>query len=351
MDPGDSDQFNEEGWFPAVALERLPKEPGGFEHWSFGDLSALDCADSAGRKTLDAFLELLGARLVNRNTREAYLRAWVLFLGFCGRRGIQLGQVKPVDVGLWLKCKGSVNTKRQRLAAIRCLFDALLERGVVTSNPAARARAPRLDRDYSSTPVFDLEEIRSFLRSVNTDSLQGVRDKALFSVLLFTWCRVSALVSLKVGDFVWRDVVDRHGSRVRERFVQLKEKRGKEFELPCHHDLIEALDRWLDRAGISAIPDSPVFLSLDKDRKTLTDRPLDRRSVFKLVTKRATLCGILKKVGCHSFRATAITEYLNAGGALEIAQRIAGHRQASTTKIYDRSRDRLTLDELERFKL
>jgi hypothetical protein len=39
---------------------------------------------------------------------------------------------------------------------------------------------------------------------------------------------------------------------------------------------------------------------------------------------------------------------MNAGGALETAQRIAGHSQLSTTKIYDRSRDRLTLSEIER---
>jgi hypothetical protein len=38
---------------------------------------------------------------------------------------------------------------------------------------------------------------------------------------------------------------------------------------------------------------------------------------------------------------------MNAGGSLEIAQRIAGHSQLSTTKIYDRSRDRLTMAEIE----
>jgi len=75
---------------------------------------------------------------------------------------------------------------------------------------------------------------------------------------------------------------------------------------------------------------------------------MSRKSVWKLVQARAQACGLKKRVCCHSFRATGITEYMNAGGSLEIAQRIAGHSQLSTTKIYDRSRDRLTIAEIER---
>jgi hypothetical protein len=59
-------------------------------------------------------------------------------------------------------------------------------------------------------------------------------------------------------------------------------------------------------------------------------------------------CGLQKPVCCHSFRATGIIEQ-NAGGALDIAQRIAGHSQLSTTKIYDRSEDRVTIVGLHGF--
>ena len=43
--------------------------------------------------------------------------------------------------------------------------------------------------------------------------------------------------------------------------------------------------------------------------------------------------GILKRVCCHSFRATGVTEYMNAGDTIEIAQRVAGHTSPSTTRI------------------
>ena len=42
---------------------------------------------------------------------------------------------------------------------------------------------------------------------------------------------------------------------------------------------------------------------------------------------------------------------MNSGGTIEIAQRIAGHTSPSTTRIYDRSGDRLTIEEIERVQI
>jgi integrase/recombinase XerD len=53
-------------------------------------------------------------------------------------------------------------------------------------------------------------------------------------------------------------------------------------------------------------------------------------------------------VCCHTFRATGITTYLEAGGTIEKAQQIAAHESPKTTKPYDRTRDAITLDEVER---
>jgi hypothetical protein len=50
-------------------------------------------------------------------------------------------------------------------------------------------------------------------------------------------------------------------------------------------------------------------------------------------------------------KGTGVTEYMNSGGTIEIAQRIAGHTSPATTRIYDRSGDRLTLEEIERVQI
>jgi hypothetical protein len=54
---------------------------------------------------------------------------------------------------------------------------------------------------------------------------------------------------------------------------------------------------------------------------------------------------------CHTFRATGITAYLEAGGTLENAQAMAAHESPRTTKLYDCTGDEITLDEVERIAI
>ena len=248
--------------------------------------------------------------------------------------------MKPYHFGLWLKRHtGSVATLRQHLAAVRLLFDHLLEKGVVDINPAARAKPPRLERESAHTPVFEQNEIKAFLEAIKLDSLIDKRDKALCTVLLYSWARVSAIVALRVEDYY-----ERKG----ERWLRLHEKRGKIHEVPVHSKAREAVDEWLLASGLGSNPSAPLFPAFGKNKKTPELRHMDRTSVWKLVQARAHASGLKKRVCCHSFRATGITEYMNAGGSLDIAQRMAGHSQLSTTKIYDRSQDRLTMAEIEK---
>ena len=103
-------------------------------------------SESTRAKTAEAFLELLGARVRNPNTRSAYRVAWRSFLAFCSARQLELESVKAYHVGSWLdQHPGSRSTQRQHLAALRLLFDSLMMRGVVEYNPAARARGRSSD--------------------------------------------------------------------------------------------------------------------------------------------------------------------------------------------------------------
>jgi integrase/recombinase XerD len=61
--------------------------------------------------------------------------------------------------------------------------------------------------------------------------------------------------------------------------------------------------------------------------------------------------GVSTPVSCHSFRATGITVYLENKGTLETAQKIAAHESFRTTKLYDRTDDQLTLDEIEKISV
>ena len=73
--------------------------------------------------------------------------------------------------------------------------------------------------------------------------------------------------------------------------------------------------------------------------------------VFRMIRRRAVEAGVKTAIGCHSFRALGITTYLKNGGTLEKAQQMAAHESPRTTKLYDRIRDVVTLDEVERIVL
>jgi integrase len=70
--------------------------------------------------------------------------------------------------------------------------------------------------------------------------LLDIRDKALFSVLIYGWARVSAVVALKVQDYY---------QRKGERWLRLNEKRGKIHEVPVHSKARESVDQWLLASG------------------------------------------------------------------------------------------------------
>jgi len=70
-----------------------------------------------------------------------------------------------------------------------------------------------------------------------------------------------------------------------------------------------------------------------------------------MIKRRCRHIGLPPRICCHTFRATGITAYLENGGTLEHAQAIAAHESPRTTKLYDRTSDQITLDEIERIAI
>jgi integrase len=82
----------------------------------------------------------------------------------------------------------------------------------------------------------------------------------------------------------------------------------------------------------------------------LTDKPMTQADAWRMIRRRAIAAGIPERIGNHTFRATGITAYLANGGLLEHAQEMAAHKSPRTTKLYDRTKERLTQDEVERIR-
>jgi integrase len=83
----------------------------------------------------------------------------------------------------------------------------------------------------------------------------------------------------------------------------------------------------------------------------VTVHPLHENDVLRMIKKRAAAADLPTTIGCHTFRATGITAYLENGGTIEKAQQIAAHASPRTTKLYDRTSDTVTLEEIERIAI
>jgi integrase len=134
-------------------------------------------------------------------------------------------------------------------------------------------------------------------------------------------------------------------------WVRLHEKGGKQHEMPAHHKLEAFIDEYLEAAGIGAASKSPLFRAAIGRAGTLSLRGMNRIDAYRMVQRRALKAGLPVLIGCHTFRATGITAYLEAGGSLENAQAMAAHESPRTTKLYDRTGDEITLEEVERIRI
>lgn len=298
--------------------------------------------DKAGENGRRRFVEFFAANIRNPNTRKAYALAVGEFLAWCDRAGVpELAAIEPVLVASYieqLQNRVKAPTVRQHLAAIRAMFDYLVTGGVIRHNPAASVRGPKHVVRKGLTPVLTADEARMLLDSIDTGTVRGLRDKALISVMVYSFARVGAVLAMRVEDFYVEG---------RRAWFRLHEKGGRLHCVPAHHKAADHVEAYIDAAGIAADRKGPLFRAIGAGEE-LRRKPPDPSNVLGMIKKRAVSVGLPRTICCHTFRATGITAYLANGGTIENAQAIAAHECLTTTKLYDRTGDAITLDEVER---
>ena len=164
------------------------------------------------------FLEFFAGRIANARTRAAYGRAVGQFLGWCEARGLRLRDISPLHVAAaYIRTyPGSAPTVKQYLAAIRMLGDWLVVNQVLPLNPAAAVRGPKHVVTKGATPVLSPAEARKLLETIDTSALAWLRDRALLSVMLYSFARVSAVLG-KCGDRITSGRGSRGGLRLHEK--------------------------------------------------------------------------------------------------------------------------------------
>lgn len=299
---------------------------------------------TAGRPAQTAWDDFFDGRLANVHTRKAYNRAIRNFLEWAQAQGLELQTIRAGDVGRYLQAHpGSPPTQKQVLAALRRFFNLLVERHIVIINPAAVAQTVRYSVVEGKTAEITKEQIRQLLAAIDTESVVGLRDRCLIRTLIYTAARAGAVARLRRKDFY-------HSGN--QPFFRFHEKGGKSREIPVRHELEEDLRRYLEAAQlVEADPKTPLFPTAVRREKRFTSRAMDGSDVARMIRRRMTEARLPANLTAHSFRVAAITDLIRQGIPIEDVQYLAGHADARTTRLYDRSDRRVTRNIVERIGL
>jgi site-specific recombinase XerD len=217
---------------------------------------------------------------------------------------------------------------RRRLSALSSLFKHLVRHGHATKNPVTEIERPAINRDEGTTLAFAKADARKLLDTPAEDTLVGLRDRAILSVGLQVGLRRAEIAGLTVGDL--------HQNRGFDSLRVIR-KGGRRDALAINPQTAARLRAYIERAGHGADMDGPLFRPLHHNGKqSHARRAMDPDAIDRLVRKYAATIGQVRGYSAHSMRATFITTALENGAQLEDVQKAAGHRDPSTTKLYDR---------------
>jgi integrase/recombinase XerC/integrase/recombinase XerD len=223
-------------------------------------------------------------------------------------------------------------TIAKQLSVIRGVYRQFGKRGLVdwaVVQDIQAVESPRVQKH--STPILTELEARSLLHQPDLTTMAGVRDHAMLFVFFKTACRVSAVANATIGS------VERSGLDL---YLVVEEKGGKR-QRKALLESSNSLLRYMDAVTSIGEPrDAPLFRPVAKDRKTLLNKHMSRRSILDRIKRHAIAAGIdvsrfgSRDICCHSLRGTSITNAIQHGAKLEQAQALAGHSDIRTTQGY-----------------
>lgn len=281
------------------------------------------------------------ANIENPKTRRAYrndIRDFSLFVGLTKPEDMRA--VTRAHVIAWrddLKSRALAKaTIRRKLSALASLFAHLCECNAVADNPVHGVTRPKSSTGEGKTPALSDAQARMLMEAPDPNTLKGIRDRAILSVLLYHGIRREELCRLRVCD-----------RQSRQGVLQfcVQGKGDKERYIPIHPNTGRLIDDYLLMAGHGADPQAPLFRPVKNNRtKEGLDRPLNTNAIYLLVRKYAAETGLAAEItqllGPHAMRATAATNALDHQADIAKVQEMLGHADISTTRSYDRRKSR-----------
>lgn len=214
--------------------------------------------------------------------------------------------------------KNEKNTIARKLSALRSFFRYLIKEKIIEDDPTEALLTPKLKKRLPvHLPVDDMFRL---LDSMETNTLLGARNRAMFETLYSTGIRVSELSDLNLYDVDFSNA-----------FIRVMGKGDRERMVPIGKSAMNAIMKYRRKLGekteIGMDSDSPLFLNCFNKRLTT-------RSIGRILENISRECGLPVSVHPHALRHSFATHMLDAGADLRIVQEILGHKSLSTTQKY-----------------
>jgi integrase/recombinase XerD len=207
------------------------------------------------------------------------------------------------------------------LSSIKSFFKYLCQDKQFHDNPAEILETPKRWRKLPD--VLSPEDVDNLLKSPDTESVLGLRDKAMLEVLYASGLRVSELINLKVNQL-----------DMEVGYLRTLGKGSKERIVPIGSMAKKAVENYI-------LSSRPALASNRKDGRkaeelfvTRRGRGMTRQGFWKLLKGYVTKANIRASVSPHTLRHAFATHLLERGADLRSVQQMLGHSDISTTQIY-----------------
>lgn len=279
--------------------------------------------DQRLRTYLDA---LATQRGFSENTFRAYENDLDEFFAFIQKDARKpnadlVKQVDPLGIRAYLGYLHKLNKKStiaRKLSAIRTFFKFLVKQGLLETNPAETIQTPKQEK---AIPAYlSVDDMFRLLDSITTNTLAGLRNRAIFETIYSSGLRVSELAGLNCGSIdAGRGMLRVLGKGSRERIVPV----GRRALASIKSYRV----RLMKEKGICSDYDSAVFLNYRNGRLT-------PRSIARILDQLVLQCSLMVPVSPHALRHSFATHMLDAGVDLRVVQELLGHKSLSTTQKY-----------------
>lgn len=255
------------------------------------------------------------------NTQEAYSHDLTYFMRFLFERDMSPIDVKLDDLEQFAASlhEYAIGARSQSriLFGVRSFYRFLTLDGYLEVDPTELLESPILPKHLPT--YLSTEEVDRLEDSIDLESNEGQRNRAIIEVLFSCGLRVSELVNLKLS-----------GLNLNEHFMRVTGKGDKERLVPMSDRAITELQRWfIDRDRLKVKPGEEDYVFLNRRGHHLT-----RVMILIMVKRQAKLAGIKKTISPHTLRHSFATALLRGGADLRVIQVLLGHANIGTTEIY-----------------